>query len=170
MLDLLRIQGFTPPTFDLIGISGEGLNDSEFFLSLIRVTGSGVAPTGQTFDLLRVQGSGLASIVVEPFGSQREVEAFAPVTLTARVEDYVPTSYTWTQVSGPTVTLVPSGASCSFDAPGTLNGGVVLIGVTATLGAQTSVQTRAAIPVKPSTILGRRISDTWSPSGMRIDI
>lgn len=88
--------------------------------------------------------------LLKPFDDMT-VEPEKPITLEAKLfNGATASSYDWDQISGPTVVLNTSGASCSFTSPSVMPpGDTVVIGVTATLNGDTVPQETATITVYP---------------------
>lgn len=88
--------------------------------------------------------------LLKPF-EDRTVEPERTVSLQAELfNGATASSYEWEQVSGPTVVLNTSGASCSFTTPSVMPpGATVVIGVTAVLNGDTLPQETATITVHP---------------------
>jgi hypothetical protein len=89
------------------------------------LTTTGIAPHIQVYRA-ELACLGQASLGADLIG----VEPWTTVTLTATAPD-TPTSWTFTQTSGPAVTLVPSGNTVSFEAPPALITRSVAISVVA---------------------------------------
>lgn len=75
-----------------------------------------------------------AAPVVESVVATTTGESFSTATVTATLAagSAAPDSWTWTQTSGPTVTLSGSGASRTFELPALMDGGTITIQATAT--------------------------------------
>jgi len=98
---------------------------------------------------------------------QTNIEPFATVTLNGSAStdsDGTISTYTWSQISGTSVTLSGSGASRTFTAPNTLSGDTLVFGLTVTdNGGLTSTQDTVSITVLQATEL-IRVSGAWAPA------
>ena len=87
-------------------------------------------------------------------GADQTVDAVTTVTVTAMASGAV----TWSQVSGPAVTLTPSGLSASFAAPASLAGSTVVL--RATCGTATDDVT---VTVRAHAEWWSDVGATWRP-------
>jgi hypothetical protein len=97
----------------------------------ITVTRASLAASVWTFRVARAELVASASGDTVNAGADQAVDATSTVTVTATASGAV----TWSQVSGPVVTLTPAGLSASFIAPAALAGASVVL--RATCGAAT---------------------------------
>jgi hypothetical protein len=81
-------------------------------------------------------------------GADQTVEAWTHVSLVGQVTGTV-TSLSWTQISGPAVTLTGTGSTVAFDAPGTLAGVTLGFRLTASNGT-TTVSDDTVVTVYPA--------------------
>lgn len=114
-----------------------------------RAASTGTVPASRFGRAYRAAVAGTASVLLVPF-APRTVEPMSTVLLTAAlVGGGVADSFSWRQISGPTVSFSGSGASRSFPAPSTMAGDVVVVGVQATVGDTTSAEAIITITVLP---------------------
>lgn len=126
---------------------------------VFRVAAVGTAPASRVGRVFRAAMSGTASVVVLPI-ADRTVEPMSTVSLTAVLSSgFAADSYTWRQVSGPTVSFAGTGASRSFTAPSAMAGATVVIGVRATVGGTTSAERTFTVNVLPQIVWMRTNSD-----------
>lgn len=127
-----------------------------------RAASTGTVPASRFGRAYRAAVAGTASVLLVPF-APRTVEPMSTVSLTAGlVGGGIADSYSWRQISGPTVSLSGSGGSRSFAAPSTMAGDVVVIGVQATVGDTTSAESLITITVPPQIMWTRTHADpTW---------
>lgn len=123
---------------------------------------------GTTTDDVSITVTSVALPVVNPISEQTvDPHVNDVVTLTATASNS-PTAWSWTQVSGPTVTLSGSGASRTFTAPafyGT-NSATVVLGVTATNAGGTSSQVQATVTILPTARATRVHGGQWVRSAL----
>lgn len=101
----------------------------------------GIASSAARVIVSRAQGSSIADTVIT-IGSPATWEPFDVVVMTATRSGGVfaePTGCVWFQTAGPTVTLEPVGAVCTFTAPATEDGTTVSFQCIADGGAQATV-------------------------------
>lgn len=116
----------------------------------------------------RSEFAGATLLALDPFTNLTDVEPETIVTLTANVSAGTPDSYTWRQISGPTVSFTGTGGTRSFRAPSAMNGSLapigvtVVIGCTVTAGSTTSPERTVTISVLPQ-IRWVRSSGQWLP-------
>ena len=82
-----------------------------------------------------------------------------------------PTTWTWRHVSGPEVTLTPSGASCTFVTPSTMppDGETLVIGVKGSTEDGTSDEVLAEIVLLPKLIWSRKAGQTnWTGASITL--
>lgn len=98
-------------------------------------------------------------------GPDLTVEPMTTVTLTAtHTSGPAPDSWTWAPLSGPAVTLSPSGATCSFTAPSDKAGTAVAIGCTPATSGVSGAQDALTVTARPQ-LLWVRESGVWKPLG-----
>ncbi len=112
------------------------------------VTGSGATLVMPRSRIGRVSGAGAVAVAVAPLTDLVNVEPGTPLVITA-VANAPADSWTWRQVSGPTVTLTPSGASVMLPAPAALTGASIVLGVRATIAGVTSTERTVTITTLP---------------------
>ena len=120
---------------------------------LLRVTGTGAVPAGgQRSRLLRVTGSGAAAVIVAAIPDPVEQEPGVTMTVTAALLGGE-SADTWTfrRVSGLAVGLSNAGPVLTFETPSHINGGQVVIGVTATKSGIVSPEVQFTVTVRPQT-------------------
>ena len=112
---------------------------------------NGTRPVAPKIRWGRAAVTGSASVTLRPFAPQVDVEPQTVITLTAVTfpGSADPTSYVWRQVSGPAVTFSGSGDTRTFEAPSSMTGGVVVIGVAGVLAGVTGPEQVASITVLP---------------------
>lgn len=124
-----------------------------------RAAVTGTVPASRLGRVFRAAIAGTASVVIAAF-APRTVEPMSTVSLTAAlVGGGVADSYSWRQISGPSVSFTGTGGSRSFPAPSTMAGAVVVLGVQATVGATTSAEATITITVLPQITWNRTHSD-----------
>jgi hypothetical protein len=133
-----------------------------------KVSASGAVKLQPKFRWVKLQAAGPVDILLRNIAAQAAIEPWSGQTRTTisfstgllkGPIDQSGITWTWRQISGPTVTLTPSGSSVSFPAPLVMPGAslVVVLGVTATLGSSVSPEVTASATVNPQV--------TWSWTG-----
>lgn len=123
----------------------------------LRVHGASVTGTVIATPKLRLFKASLAgvqAVLLAPIPAQSaEPRATVSVTAAPASGTTTPDSYTWRQVSGPTVTLTGSGATRSFSAPSLMPGATALIvlGVKGTVSGADGPEVTVNIAVLPQT-------------------
>lgn len=118
----------------------------------LRVANVSLSGTGTT-PKLRISGVTLTGGVTPSLRqiSDQTVEALSTVTITALTGATSPTpsAYSWRQISGPTVTFQDNGSTITYTSPPAMQGAVVVFGVTAFVGAQSSLEVASVTNVIP---------------------
>jgi hypothetical protein len=116
------------------------------------ITLSGTPPVTTVMRVGKITVSGTAAVRVNAT-AQAVAGPGETVTITASLADGgSPDSWSWTQVSGPTVTLSGSGGTRTFVCPSVMPpGSPVVIAITATKSAITSPPAQVSIAVLPQT-------------------
>lgn len=89
----------------------------------------------------------VSSFVVDA-GNDVTTDPYELVTVTATAS-LTPDTWTWNQTSGMPVTLTGTGATRTFVSPGTLNGGDIVLMVTAARGGSTPATSSVRVSVLP---------------------
>lgn len=112
----------------------------------------GAAPISGHVRWLRAAVDGAPAVIVNPLPDLANVEPESTVTITATlVGGGTADTWTWRRISGPAIGLFGTGPSVSFPAPSVIDGGTLVIGVTATLAGITSTEDTFSITVLPQT-------------------
>lgn len=102
-------------------------------------------------------------------GPDMQKEALALVSIGATYIGAVPTSWTWTQIAGPTVQLVQSGATVEFVAPATPDGTEVTLSVSATNAESQSQADFVTIRVYPNQWYDL-VGSAWVPRRLPVTV
>lgn len=121
-------------------------------LRVFGVSGSGAAVTARKLRVFAVSGSGSTALTVAPLTNLTGVEPEAPVSITATMQLGSAESWTWRQISGPTVALAGVGATVTFAAPSSMTGATVVLGVIASSSSVSSVERTVSVQVFPQTV------------------
>lgn len=133
----------------------------------LRVHRAALAGTANVNPRLRVHRAALAgtgaALLLPIADVTTEPEQAVTITAVPAPGAETPTSWTWTQISGPSVALTGAGASRSFRSPSLFppGNGTVVLGVTGALGASTSPQVTATVTVLPQTDWTRVPGGGW---------
>lgn len=145
-------------TYEIAKVSGSVVGA---VYEVANVSGTTTQPSGAIYQVANVSGTVAATPVLAAIHTQT-VEALAAVTLTALTTNgTVPTSYVWTQVAGPTVSMTTSGNTMSFQAPGVLGGTYVQFTVQAN-GTSNTITAEVDVYGATDFILE---GSTWVPAG-----
>lgn len=137
----------------VFGLSGSGEERSTLpTLRVFKASGSGDAVTATRLRVHAVSGSGVTALTVAPLTDMSGVEPESLVSITATMQLGTATSWVWRQVSGPTVSLVGSGATVTFVAPSALTVSTVVLGVVASSSSVSSVERTVSVQVFPQTL------------------
>lgn len=121
---------------------------------------------GQTLPrgrVLRATLEGTAKVLLETIPSPQQREPLETVSITAVLLSGGTPTWTWRQISGPTVTLSGSGATRSFKAPATYTGLQVVLGVRATVAGQIGDESIIVINIPAQVTWSRRGAGGWVP-------
>jgi len=133
---------------------------------------SSADPTPPRLRIFQVGMTWTPGLTIAPFADVGPMEPETPVTITANLVDYptLPDSFTWRQISGPTVNLPSGGQSLTFITPSYMQDDIptrceVVIGVRATIGSTTSLEQTCKILVRPQ--LKWRINSNGTLTGRK---
>lgn len=123
---------------------------------------TGTAVTGAKLRVYATSLTGTVSALVTPLAAQTK-EPETAVTITAStVDGNAPDSWSWRQVSGPTVAFSGTGATRSFTAPSAMPpGATVVVGVRAIKGGVLSPEVTCTVTVLPQTEWSRVPGGQW---------
>lgn len=111
-----------------------------------RAQATGTGPTTGKGRVYRTQFTGTAATVLLPLTDVAcEPLTSVPLTATLAPLSATPDSYSWRRISGPSVSIVGTGASVTVKAPAALAGATVVIGVKATTAGVDSVERTCTI-------------------------
>lgn len=128
-------------------------------LRVYRAAAVGTLPVSGKLRVYRERIAGTVAVVLAAI-PDRTVEPMTSVEVTALLTSGTPgDSYTWRQVSGPTVSFFGTGHTRSFTAPSALDGAVVVLGVRTTVGGTLSPEVLVTINVRPQIVWTRTFSD-----------
>lgn len=137
----------------VVKLSGVGTSTA-LKLRVVKLSGTGTA-FSQKLRVVKLSGVGGGGVVVSPILDWPDIEPGRVVTQTAVLGQTATSTVTWTwvQVSGPTVTLTPNGPAVTFTAPSVVPGvdGTIVLGVTATVGGTDSAQVTATFLILAQT-------------------
>jgi hypothetical protein len=122
-------------------------------LRVADISAAGAAAAASRLRVADISATGAFSVVVAPI-PLRQVEPETVVSTTAALVGGGSATWVWRQISGPSVSLVASGPTCTFVSPslffpGDLN--VVLLGVIATVSGVASTELEILIDVLSQT-------------------
>lgn len=170
----VRLTGFTPARAAVRGVQLIGSLTGRAAVRGVQLIGSPTRPRAAVRGVRLVGATGPARAAVRGVmligggpltanaGGGQAVEPFTVVTLDGRASVGA-TSWTWTQVSGPAVTIVGSGAVVGFEAPATEHGADIVIRLTASDGTTTATDD-ASISVYPCLFWRRNAANNaWVP-------
>lgn len=135
-------------------------------LRVAKVTLQGGA-TNPKLRVAKVTVQGGVTLIIRPIPDQL-VEALATTVITVPGLANFPafTTFSWRQMSGPTVTFSDNGSSVSFTAPPAMGGTSVVFGVTAQNGGQSSAEATGTVNVIPHVYWSAGVT-AWIPTTRR---
>lgn len=137
-------------------------------LARVAITGTAPAETKVRYGRLALVGT--PALVIQPLADVT-TEPERIVTIVAQTLDGVPAdSFVWRRISGPAVELEAAGAQVGFTAPSLMPqaGRVLVLGVRATAGAQTSPERTVTVTVLAQTSWIRYGDGPWKGRRIRV--
>lgn len=169
-MSTLRIYraGLAPAPVDpKLRIFRAGLTGSVPVGPKLRIYGermTGTLPVAPTLRIFRAALFGVGAVTVAPI-LPSTVEPMDAVTITAVLATDGSPVWSWRQISGPSVTLIGTGASRTFTTPATQDGTTLVLGVTATVGGSVSAEQQVTVAVLPQIVWTRTHSNpVWRGS------
>lgn len=135
--------------------------ESNHKLRVAKVALQGTA-TNPKLRVSKVAARGTVPLVIPPVPDQW-AEAYAPLTIAVSAGSLPSsTTYTWRQVSGPTVSLVDNGTNAQIVTPSAMLGTTVVLGCTPQVGAQVGDEVTATVNVYPH-LFWTAVGGVWTP-------
>lgn len=150
------------PKLRVAGVQLSGADPAGPRLRVAHVELTGAAITYPRLRVARIALAGPAAAIVLPLAAQTAGPGTEVTIAAAVLDSVVPDSWTWRQVSGPTVALTGAGGTRKLVAPSVMPpGATVVIGVRATKDGYACPEQTCAVTVLPQTRWARAPGGAW---------